>query len=81
MSTTTFIIVSALLATTIVNCQNPNYIEKQLLCVLERAPCDSVGQQIKSKWFLFVYRLFEVMRVVCLMQPFCLLKKIRVAFE
>lgn len=42
-----------LLSLTGVKCQGlaggSTYVEKQLLCALDRAPCDVLGGQIKSK--------------------------------
>nr|XP_022911089.1 uncharacterized protein LOC111422104 [Onthophagus taurus] len=31
-----------------VNCQSLGFIEKQLLCALDRSPCDRMGNQIKA---------------------------------
>lgn len=41
-----------LLGTSLVHSQLLNgngYVEKQLLCALDRAPCDNLGKQIKGK--------------------------------
>lgn len=34
------------------NIPGSNFIQKQLLCALDQAPCDSFGQQIKGKYLI-----------------------------
>ncbi|KAL1493682.1 hypothetical protein ABEB36_009377 [Hypothenemus hampei] len=48
---THFISVALLIVFTAINAQVLNgnvYVEKQLLCALDRAPCDNLGKQIKD---------------------------------
>ncbi|XP_017779624.1 PREDICTED: uncharacterized protein LOC108564934 [Nicrophorus vespilloides] len=39
---------TVLILVSLVKCQGNRYIEKQLLCALDEAPCDAWGQQIKA---------------------------------
>ncbi|GJQ80144.1 hypothetical protein Trydic_g23723 [Trypoxylus dichotomus] len=32
----------------LISCQSTSFVERQLLCALDRAPCDDLGNQIKA---------------------------------
>lgn len=39
------------------NIPGSNFIQRQLLCALDRAPCDSFGQQIKGKYINLIFNI------------------------